>query len=99
MYLRGIQLGNLVISRFDNEWVDVTYELDIQCCDCGLVHREEYRIVRDDGGQDHIIGRVVRDNRATANRRRSMKAKKEGIWADLKGIKHGNTTNQRHKGK
>lgn len=74
----------IVIIRFDNEWVDVTVERSVQCCDCGLVHREEYRIVPTEDG-DHIIRKAVRDNRATANRRRSLKARKEGIF--VKGKK------------
>ena len=73
-------MQNVIIQRFDNEWVDVTCERSIQCCDCGLVHREEYRIVPTDDDRDHIIRKAVRDRRATANRRRSMKARKEGLW-------------------
>lgn len=72
-------MSNVIIQRFDNEFVDVTVERSVQCCDCGLVHREEYRIVPSDDG-DHIIRKAVRDNRATAARRRSLKARKEGIW-------------------
>ena len=73
-------MQNVLIQRFDNEWVDVTCERSVQCCDCGLVHREEYRIVPTDGDGDHIIRKAVRDRRATANRRRSLKSRKEGIW-------------------
>ena len=73
-------MSNVIIQRFDNEWVDVTCERSVQCCDCGLIHREEYRIVPTAGDGDHIIRKAVRDNRATANRRRSLKARKEGIW-------------------
>ncbi len=72
-------MANVIIVRFDNEWVDVSVERSVQCCDCGLVHREEYRIVSSDTG-DHIIRKAVRDNRATAARRKSLKARKEGIW-------------------
>lgn len=74
-------MPNVVIKRFDREWVDVTCERSVQCCDCGLVHREDYRIVPTDGDGDHIIRKAVRDNRATAARRRSLKARKEGIFA------------------
>lgn len=76
-------MPNLVITRFDNEWVDVTSERSVQCCDCGLVHKEDYRIVTSDNG-DRIIRQAVRDNRATAARRRSLKAKKEGVYAKRK---------------
>jgi len=37
----------------------------IMCCDCGLVHHEEYKI---EGGELYI--RVRRDNRATGQARR-----------------------------
>lgn len=74
-------MPNFLIQRFNNEWVDVTCERSVQCCDCGLVHREEYRIVPTDGDGDHIIRKALRDNRATAARRRSLKARKEGIWS------------------
>lgn len=71
-------------ARFDGEWVDVTADRFLACCDCGCVHREEYRIVTDAEGNDHIIRRVVRDNRGTAARRRSLKMKKEGLWSKKK---------------
>jgi hypothetical protein len=74
---------SVYIQRFEGEWVDVTEERFLACCDCGLIHKEEYRIVPSENG-DHIFRRVFRDNQATANRRRSMKAKKEGLWAKLK---------------
>ena len=73
-------MPNVVITRFDTEWVDVTCERSVQCCDCGLVHRENYRIIESENG-DHIIRQAMRDNRATANRRKSLKAQKEGLWA------------------
>lgn len=70
---------NIVIQRFDYEWVDVTMKRFVRCCDCGLVHKEEYRIVPGDN-DDHIIRQAVRDKRATAACRRSLKMKKEGLW-------------------
>ena len=73
-------MANFVISRFNNEWVDVTCERVVVCCDCGLVHNEDYRIVPCDEG-DHIIRQAVRNRRLTAARRRSMQMKREGIWA------------------
>lgn len=76
-------MPNIVITRFDREWVDVTCERSIQCCDCGLVHREDYRIIESENG-DHIIRQAIRDNRATAARRRSLKSRKEGIFAKRK---------------
>jgi len=72
------------IQRFNGEWVDVTAERWLACCDCGLVHQEEYHIIEAENGDKHILRRVIRDNRATAARRRSLKAKKEGLWAKKK---------------
>ena len=74
-------MANVVIQRFDHEWVDVTMERSVQCCDCGLVHKEDYRIVLGGKDGDHIIRQAVRDNRLTAGRRRSLKMRKQGIWA------------------
>lgn len=72
-------MPNVIITRFDNEWVDVTVKRSVQCCDCGLVHREDYRIIESETG-DHIIRQAIRDNRATAARRRSLKARNIGLW-------------------
>lgn len=76
-------MPNIVITRFDSEWVDVTCERSVQCCDCGLVHNEDYRIISSENG-DHIIRQAFRDNRATAARRRSLKARREGVFAKKK---------------
>lgn len=43
-----------------------------QCCDCGLIHRLDFRIV--DG---HIEIRTRRDDRSTAAVRRAFKFEKE----------------------
>ena len=32
-------------QRYDGEWVDVTEERFYACCDCGLVHRYEHRVL------------------------------------------------------
>lgn len=72
-----------IIQRYDGEWVDVTCERSVQCCDCGLVHEEDYRIVQGENG-DHIIRQAFRNNRLTAARRRSLKARKMGIFAKKK---------------
>lgn len=69
----------IMIQRFDGEWVDVTCERSVQCCDCGLVHEEDYRII-----EGSVIRRAFRNNRLTAARRRSLKARKEGIFARKK---------------
>ena len=57
-------------QRYDGEWVDVTNERFFACCDCGLVHRQEYIIV-----DASVLRRVFRDARATANRRRTTETK------------------------
>jgi len=77
-------MGIPYIQRWDGEWVDVTAERCLACCDCGLVHNEEYRIIEAENGNEHILRRVIRDNRATAHRRMSMKAKKEGLFSKKK---------------
>jgi transcription initiation factor TFIIIB Brf1 subunit/transcription initiation factor TFIIB len=38
-----------------------------ECCDCALVHKEEFRVV--DG---HIEWRAVRDDKATEKRRKEL---------------------------
>ena len=74
-------MGIPYIQRWDGEWVDVTAERCLACCDCGLVHNEEYRIIEAENGNEHILRRVIRNRRATANRRMSMKARKEGVFS------------------
>ena len=46
-----------------------------------FVHEEEYQIIEAENDNEHILKRIIRDNRATANKRRSMKACKEGVFA------------------
>ncbi len=57
-------------QRYDGEWVNVTEERFYACCDCGLVHKYEHRIL-----EGRILRRVFRDNRATADRRRTIDVK------------------------
>ena len=77
-------MAGYYIQRWAGEWVDVTAERNLACCDCGLVHQEEYRIIEAENGTAHILRRVIRDNRATAYRRMSMKARKTGIFGKRK---------------
>lgn len=72
-----------ILQTYDGEWVDVTVRGRVECCDCGLVHKEVYRIIDGEDGK-HIIRQSITDNRATGNARRSMKARKEGIFAKKK---------------
>ena len=44
----------------------------MSCCDCGLVHQMDFRIVKDVAGRSFIEFRVRRDNRATAAVRRHL---------------------------
>lgn len=54
----------------DGVWVQpVVTEYKMQCCDCGLVHKIDFRI-SDEG---RIQFRATRDNRATAQIRRHTK--------------------------
>lgn len=45
------------------------------CCDCGLVHQLDFRVVFD-GPEERAQFRVFRDNRATGQVRRHMKKSK-----------------------
>jgi len=54
----------------DGQWVDVTDGHYFACCDCGLVHLCEYKVV-----EGRIIERIFRQNRDTANQRRTNETK------------------------
>jgi len=73
-----------ILQTYDYEWVDVTVRSRVECCGCGLVHKEEYKIIEGFSDGKHIIRQSITDNKATGNARRSMKAKKEGIFAKKK---------------
>ena len=45
------------------------------CCDCGLVHRFQFRLDDLPGGDMRLVMRVKRDERATAAVRRERKKK------------------------
>lgn len=45
----------------------------MMCCDCGLIHRLDFRLVREGRRGQRIEFRVERDNRATGQARRHMK--------------------------
>lgn len=77
-------MSNYYRQRFDGEWVDVTTGRVGACCDCGLVHQEEYIILKGKNGDLNILRRVFRLNKDTADRRRSMKARKEGLFSQVK---------------
>jgi len=48
----------------DGEWIEPKAGYRMACCDCGLVHRVEFRVVK-----GKVQFRAWRDNRATAGRR------------------------------
>ena len=80
-------MGERILQTYDGEWVDVTVRSRVECCGCGLVHKEAYRIVEGEDGK-HIIRQSVTDNRATGAARRSMKVRKEGIFAKKRKVRH-----------
>ena len=51
----------------DGKWYRMRGYTHTECCDCALVHKEEFRVV--DG---HIEWRAVRDDKATENRRKEL---------------------------
>ena len=57
------------IQRFDNEWICISPEHYIKCCDCGLIHRIK---VKKKKGRFYM--KSVRDNRKTAQKRRFIPA-------------------------
>ena len=53
------------------KWVNPVQEgYKMACCDCGLVHRLDFRIIR-----NQVQFRAWRDNRATGQVRRHIKRK------------------------
>ena len=73
-------MGVRILQTYDYEWVDVTVRSSCECCDCGLVHKENYRIIDGADGK-HILRQSISNKRATGNARRSMRAKNEGVFA------------------
>ena len=53
----------------DGEWMQPKPDYKMACCDCGLVHRVEFRVVK-----GRVQFRAWRDNRATGGRRRKFPA-------------------------
>ena len=62
---------------YDGEWSDLS--AIYACCDCGLVHRQEFRFKSTDGNS--IEWRMWRDKRRTSALRRD---RKEAIQERLK---------------
>ena len=57
-----------------DEWWAVPKIMDLQCCDCGLVHETRFRI-RFEGKKPVLEMRMDRNERATAAVRRHRKRK------------------------
>jgi hypothetical protein len=57
------------------EWVQpIPRGYQMACCDCGLVHRLDFRVVKYAGGsRTKVQYRADRDNRATAALRREKR--------------------------
>ena len=59
------------------EWVQPTRRgYKMACCDCGLVHRLDFKLVPYGDGKHKIRLRAFRDERATAAMRRVRKRRK-----------------------
>lgn len=57
----------------DGTWIEPLMKgWRMACCDCGLVHRTEFRVVRSGRGKG-VVFRVWRDERATGAMRRKKK--------------------------
>lgn len=52
-------------QAYEGEWITPRKGYKFGCCDCGLVHRAQFRI-----RNGRIEWRVWRDNRATGQKRR-----------------------------
>ncbi len=63
----------------ENEWIQPkrSNHKDM-CCDCGLVHTMDFRIVK-----GRVQFRTRKNNRATGQARRWMKEKKENPFSGL----------------
>lgn len=71
------------LQQYEKDWMDVTdgrYEV---CCDCGLTHDTDYRIL-----EGRILQRAGISRRKTISYRTAMKRFKKGVWA-RKGIGNG----------
>ena len=63
------------------EWIMPNMQdYKLACCDCGLVHRINLKVVRRPGGY-RVKWQIFRDNRATAMMRRWRKKRGEHVPA------------------
>ena len=57
----------------NGEELDVPSTWIVGCCDCGLVHRFEFRCKKDGKGSYRFVVKVFREERRTAAKRRHNK--------------------------
>lgn len=59
---------------FNGDWVQpIRRGYKMMCCDCGLVHRLNFRLVPRSSGGKFIQFQAFRDNRSTGQTRRHRK--------------------------
>lgn len=62
-------------KQADGQWIrPVRNGYKVACCDCNLVHKIDFKIIRYGNGRK-IVFRVRRDNLATAAKRRIVESK------------------------
>jgi len=60
------ELGPTGVISSDDGWYDVTAEILIGCCSCGLVHRVEHKVEKGEGLMpDRLLRRSRVDEEAT----------------------------------
>lgn len=61
---------------YDGEWVEPKPQKvhKMVCCDCGLVHTINFRVVK-----GKVQFQAIRDKKATSNRRRNKKHKNQNL--------------------
>jgi len=63
------------VQIHDGEWEDVTDGKITACCDCGLVHHQEFAVL-----EGRILRRSFRDKRRTSAQRRHLQRANEGVY-------------------
>ena len=58
----------------DGEWVmPARRKYRMMCCDCGLVHTLDFKLVKKKSGRTYLFLKAARHTRATASARRAEK--------------------------
>lgn len=72
------RLGKRFPRAEEGEWIQPRMRnYFLMCCDCGLTHRMDFRIVRKPNGTQRVQFRAFHDARGTANSRRAHRARKD----------------------